>query len=303
LQVKNKFDRNVVFLTTFLTISFMIRNTSPIGWPPLLLIKILYEGSLIPLIYAGILVFLPVVGLCILVDSFYYGQFPVVTAYNFVRANLAEGLSKYFGTEPFYFYIFAVMPLIFTALYPTAMVSFFVYGRDMLRSRAQIPYMLILSGFYILVFSIIAHKEPRFLLPIVPFVFLMIGYTVDKGVKQSGQRVRNLIKAYVIVALSVEVVMSTFFLNMQFRNWEVLQYLQDKEVAPHSIFSMQALDSPVYSWTHRHTYRNATGHEMPRTIVYRSNKNPTYARRKQNVSVPILHDHDFNSCFELISDI
>jgi hypothetical protein len=37
--------------------------------------------------------------------------------------------------------------------------------------------------------------------------------------------------------------------------------------------------------------------------VYRANKNPTYARRKQGVPLPILHDHDFNSCFELIDQI
>lgn len=291
-------------LTALLTVSFMIRNTSPIGWPPILLIKILKDGSLVPLLFAGVFVFLPVVALSVIVDSFYYGMsdFPVVTAYNFVRANLAEGLSKYFGTEPFYFYLLAVMPLIFTVAYPSSLLAPIIYGRDTLKSKGQPPYMLILSGSYLLIFSIIAHKEPRFLLPIVPLIFLMIGYFIAKYIKTTP-KLRGFITFYIWVAIVVEIVMAVFFLNMQFRNWEVFAHLQSKEAAPHSVFTMQALDSPVYSWTHRHRYLDADGNQMNRTIVYRANKNPTYARRKQGVPIPILHDHDFNSCFQLIDDL
>jgi len=87
-------------LTAALSVSFMIRNTSPIGWPPLLLIKIIKDKSLAAFLIAGVVIFIPVVFASILIDSIYYGiqDFPVITAYNFVKANLAEGLSKYFGT-------------------------------------------------------------------------------------------------------------------------------------------------------------------------------------------------------------
>jgi len=33
-----------------------------------------------------------------------------------------------------------------------------------------------MTSFYIIFFSFIGHKEPRFLLPILPFLFLMAGY-------------------------------------------------------------------------------------------------------------------------------
>jgi len=73
LKVSNKFDKNIIILTASLTIGFMMRNTSPIGWPPIILIKILRDRSIIPFIIAGITVFIPVVAFCIVVDSFYYG--------------------------------------------------------------------------------------------------------------------------------------------------------------------------------------------------------------------------------------
>jgi GPI mannosyltransferase 3 len=210
-----------------LTVSFMIRNTSPIGWPPMLLIKIVRDRSLVPFLIAGVAVFIPVVLLSIGVDSFYYGQFPVVTAYNFVQANLAEGLSKYFGTEPFHFYVLAVMPLIFTVAYPSVLAAFYVYGRDKIQvaKGGEPPYMLHLSAFYLLVFSTIQHKEPRFLLPIVPFCFLMLGYFLAKIIKGSGNCMGKFLKFYIWLAIIVELAMAAFFLKMQFRNWEPLAYL------------------------------------------------------------------------------
>lgn len=137
--MKNKFDKNVVILTAGLTVSFMIRNTSPIGWPPLLLYKIIYDGSFTPFVLAGFLVFLPVIGLFVLMDSYYYGieSFPVVTSYNFVKANLAEGLSKYFGVEPTYHYIIDVFPCIFTLLYPCLLGAFCIQIRNIYNRKAQ----------------------------------------------------------------------------------------------------------------------------------------------------------------------
>jgi hypothetical protein len=72
LKVTNKFDKNIAILTGLLTVSFMIRNTSPIGWPPLILIKIIKDRSLVAFIMSFVVVFIPVVFVSILVDSFYY---------------------------------------------------------------------------------------------------------------------------------------------------------------------------------------------------------------------------------------
>jgi len=98
LKVSNKFDKNLIILTTTLTISFMMRNTSPVGWPLVLALKIYRDRSLLPFLMAGVFIFIPVVCLCIAIDCYYFGEFPVFTSYNFMKANITEGLSKYFGT-------------------------------------------------------------------------------------------------------------------------------------------------------------------------------------------------------------
>jgi GPI mannosyltransferase 3 len=224
LQVKCTFDRNVCLLTASLTLAFMIRNTSPIGWPPLLLMKVIKDGALVPFLIAGFTVFVPVVGLSILVDSHFYGiqHFPVVTALNFYNANVAEGLSLYFGVHPAYFYVLAVVPLIFLAQTPLIVTGIYTYARDSLAAGARgTPYLALFVAFYLTVYSLIQHKEARFLLPIVPFCFLMAGHLVSKMVKQQTRWLR----LYLWLVIIVEVGAAVFFLRMQHRNWEVTDYL------------------------------------------------------------------------------
>lgn len=116
-------------MTALISLSFMMRNTSPVGWIPLLLLKIFQDNSFIAFVIAGIIVALPIIGLCIFLDSLYFGEL-TITSLNFLRANLYEGLSKYFGTDPFYHYILVFMPLFFTVCYPAVLFSFYTYFKD-----------------------------------------------------------------------------------------------------------------------------------------------------------------------------
>lgn len=110
LDQKEKFTKNTIILTALITVSFMMRNTSPVGWIPLLGYKVLYEGSLKPFIISGIFVALPLIYGLILLDTKWYGNSNkwygnphddklVLTSYNFLKMNLLDGLSKFFGTS------------------------------------------------------------------------------------------------------------------------------------------------------------------------------------------------------------
>jgi hypothetical protein len=72
IDQKNKFTINTVILTALITIAFMMRNTSPVGWIPLLAIKVLNEGSLLPFIISAITVAAPLIGGIIYIDTVYY---------------------------------------------------------------------------------------------------------------------------------------------------------------------------------------------------------------------------------------
>lgn len=89
MDQKKSFTWSTVFLTATITLSFMMRNTSPIGWIPLLAIKVLFEGSLIPFLIAGVFVAVPLMFFTVVIDTWFYlgtinGTDWVFTSYNFV---------------------------------------------------------------------------------------------------------------------------------------------------------------------------------------------------------------------------
>lgn len=87
IRVKNRFDHNTAWLTALITISFVIRNTSPIGWLPILFLKIVNEGSFVPFLIAGFVVALPLLGISVLLDSLFFGNL-TFTSWNFVNINV-----------------------------------------------------------------------------------------------------------------------------------------------------------------------------------------------------------------------
>jgi hypothetical protein len=73
LDVKDKFDKNVKLMTICLSLSFVVRISSPAGWIPLILWKIFKNKSFKPFLLSGFLIFIPILALSTILDSLYYG--------------------------------------------------------------------------------------------------------------------------------------------------------------------------------------------------------------------------------------
>lgn len=126
LDQKNKFTMNTVILTALISIAFMMRNTSPVGWIPLLAIKVLREGSLLPFIISGIFVALPILFFCVWVDTtMYKSDTWVLTGYNFLEMNILHGLSKTFGEDDFWWYLRVDLPCNCAIITPFVYLSTF----------------------------------------------------------------------------------------------------------------------------------------------------------------------------------
>lgn len=74
IDIKNKMNKNTVIFTALISLSFMMRNTSPVGWVPLIIYKVIYEGSFFTFLVAAFVVALPIIGICILLDTLYFGM-------------------------------------------------------------------------------------------------------------------------------------------------------------------------------------------------------------------------------------
>ena len=89
LKQGNRFTISTVLLTALITIAFIGRNTSIVGWIPLLVIKVLYEGSLQPFIVSAITVAVPLMAGMVYIDTMYYGgDVWVLTSINFLKVNV-----------------------------------------------------------------------------------------------------------------------------------------------------------------------------------------------------------------------
>ena len=77
------------------------------------------------------------------------------------------------------------MPAIFTVVYPYALYSLINHFKTK-KNKAESPYIVYYNVFYLLVFSAIPHKELRFLMPIIPFTFVMVGELMAQSLKKGG---------------------------------------------------------------------------------------------------------------------
>ena len=75
VKVDNKISNPQTYIFTGLvSLQFMMRNTSPVGWLPLLAIKVFRDGAFVPFLAAAVVVALPIVIGSTLLDSWYYSR-------------------------------------------------------------------------------------------------------------------------------------------------------------------------------------------------------------------------------------
>mmetsp|Transcript_12943 Transcript_12943/g.9373 ORF Transcript_12943/g.9373 Transcript_12943/m.9373 type:complete len:207 (-) Transcript_12943:137-757(-) len=179
------------------------------------------------------------------------------------------------------------MPHIFTVLIPFVYYGYYLYFTET-RRKQQTPYIFYYCAFYLLVFSFIPHKESRFLVPIIPFSCLMLGYFFFRKAKAYPK----LLAFIVVLSLIVNAAIIGIFHAYHFKGHEIIQDLQKSDPNIHSIYIMQKFDVAYYSWAH------SNSGNKPK--LYLGNKNPTMARKYQNYTIPVLRDYEYNTCFELL---
>ena len=115
-------------------------------------------------------------GVSFSVDFWFYGEWTNVL-FNFFDFNFVKGLDKLYGTHPFYWYftegftanIAFFLPVYFFSIHKAVYEPFSAL-------KLQMTYFQGLVLFTLLVFSFGGHKEFRFILPLLPLVFVQCGY-------------------------------------------------------------------------------------------------------------------------------
>lgn len=96
-----------------------------------------------------------------IIDSFYYGSisFPIL---NFLRFN-TSGAASFYGINQWHYYLTQGLPMLLTFYLPFAL-------QGMIRRHVLRKELTCMCAFVVLVYSVLGHKEARFIMPLVPIL-------------------------------------------------------------------------------------------------------------------------------------
>jgi phosphatidylinositol glycan class B len=105
-------------------------------------------------------------------DSFFHGSF-VFTPFEFFKVNVLNDIGSFYGVHPFYWYFSTGLPTILGIGVIPFFLSVFVAIQSWNESKSR-QYILYSIIFTIFAYSLLAHKEFRFLLQILPLCLYCI---------------------------------------------------------------------------------------------------------------------------------
>ncbi|RCK64927.1 GPI mannosyltransferase 3 [Candida viswanathii] len=219
-----KISKSWYLSLAFGLVSCIIRPTNVLIWTPLGIwllanTKITAKWILLSIVEVAAIMVLNT-GL----DYYFYQQhtFPL---YNFLEFNVIKNLSIFYGTAPWHFYVFQAIPLMLMLYLPLTL-----YGLEK-------SVLLVTGLIYLIGFSLIQHKEFRFIYPLHPIML----YFTARGYHKLKPK-------YVIVGIFVNILIGLFFTNVHERGvLDVAHYLQD---SPSIGFITPCHSTPWQSYFH-----------------------------------------------------
>ncbi|VDN30781.1 unnamed protein product [Gongylonema pulchrum] len=175
-------------------VSILIRPTAILIWIPLGLWHLWRSSSPFRLIF-GVCApaCLPTLLAALLLDSAVYGRW-TLTIWNFASFNVFQGGSAHFGSHPWHWFLIQGLPAVLTVqLIPIIGGVWLACRNGSLHFSSPPPLIFAITPIlYVTGHSFIAHKEHRFLLPIIPLLCLFAGYFLNSGLlywkRKTGNR-------------------------------------------------------------------------------------------------------------------
>ncbi|XP_029398857.1 GPI mannosyltransferase 3 isoform X3 [Mus pahari] len=162
---------NSVKYSLLVALACVVRPTALIPWVPLLF-RHFYQEQRKPRL--TLRHFLPVgfitFSLSLIIDRIFFGQWTLVQ-FNFLKFNVLQNLGTFYGSHPWHWYLSQGFPVVLGTHLP-----FFIHGCFLAPRRLHILLLTVL--WTLLVYSMLGHKEFRFIYPVLPFCMVFCGYSL-----------------------------------------------------------------------------------------------------------------------------
>lgn len=170
-------NKDVKFLWIVALVCIM-RPTAIIIWLPLIIFDF-FTHKRYTLIHLTTYIFIGSISLIfsITLDSYFHGSF-VITQWNFLYYNIIKKVNAHYSIENWYWYFICGLP---SVLGPVFFIFVYVLIKKCRHlNRIDTDFKLIITIIWtLLVFSLVAHKEQRFLLPLFPMIFYVSSYKIS----------------------------------------------------------------------------------------------------------------------------
>ncbi|XP_051678315.1 GPI mannosyltransferase 3 isoform X1 [Oryctolagus cuniculus] len=233
---------NSVKYSSLVALAFVIRPTAIIPWIPLLIRHFWQEQKKLDLILQH---FLPVgfvtLSFSLIIDRIFFGDWTLVQ-FNFLKFNVLQNLGTFYGSHPWHWYFTQGLPVVLGSHLP-----FFVHGCFIAPKRYQI--LLVTVLWTLLVYSMLGHKEFRFIYPVLPFCMVFCGYSLTHLKMWKKPALSFLFLSNILLALYTGLVHQRGTLDVMSYIQNICHNNANKSSA--SVFVMMPCHStPYYSHVH-----------------------------------------------------
>ncbi|KAM9409446.1 GPI mannosyltransferase 3 isoform 1-T4 [Pholidichthys leucotaenia] len=225
-------------------LAVMVRPTALIVWFPLLMHHLWREGDKLRLITHN---YIPIgtlaVGISAAIDCLYYEKWTLVQ-FNFLKFNIFHGVADFYGSHPWHWYFTQGFPVVIGAHLPLLL-----HGCSLAFRRYKILLAAII--WTIVVYSLLPHKEFRFIYPVLPLCMIFCGTSLAH-LKSWRQ-----VAAAVLLAANLAPALYTGLIHQR-GTLDVMTHLQplcnssssSTGLQPDVLFLMPCHSTPFYSHIH-----------------------------------------------------
>ncbi|XP_028257457.1 GPI alpha-1,2-mannosyltransferase 3 isoform X2 [Parambassis ranga] len=153
---------------SLVSLAVVVRPTALIVWFPLLMYHFWQEDNKLRLITHN---YLPIGVLAVLmstgIDCVFYEKWTLVQ-YNFIKFNIFHGVADFYGSHPWHWYFTQGFAVVIGPHLP-----FFLHGCTLAFRRYKV--FLAAVVWTLIIYSLLPHKEFRFIYPVLPFCMFFCG--------------------------------------------------------------------------------------------------------------------------------
>ncbi|MFT4093580.1 MAG: hypothetical protein QM640_08065 [Niabella sp.] len=149
-------------------VSFLCRFQSAILISTFIFWLIFQNKNCIKDIFIFIISIFPIILIGVIIDSWFYGNI-VFTPWNYFYSNIVLNTASHFGISPWYYYLVIIItkPILVIGVLIILCIFIVTYQRP----KSLLVWLLIP---FLVIHSLIPHKEDRFLFPVINFLPLII---------------------------------------------------------------------------------------------------------------------------------